>query len=123
MTGSAPCGGTDFVISGSIAMLALSGCGSDSEAACVSNDVGEVCAESDGGVTFSGDGLEPGSEVQVVGPEDQAFTIEVGPDGSFEPEPGNVGVIGGAADAQLTFTVSALDGNGDVLAGDITVSN
>ncbi len=108
---------------GSIATLVFSGCGSDSESVCVSNDVGEVCAESDSGVTFSGDGLEPGSEVQMDGPEDQAFTIEVGPDGSFEPEPGNIGVISGAADAQLTFAVSAIDGNGDVLAGDITVSN
>jgi hypothetical protein len=108
---------------GSIAMLLVNGCGSDSEAVCVSNDVAEVCARSDGGITFSGDGLEPGSEVQMIGPEDQAFTIEVGPDGSFEPEPGNIGVIAGAADAELTFAVSAIDGNGDVLEGDMTVTN
>ena len=87
---------------GSMATLVFSGCGSDSESVCVSNDVGEVCAESDSGVTFSGDGLEPGSEVRIVGPEDDlAFTTEVGPDGSFEPEPGNVGFVGGAADAQI----------------------
>ena len=112
-----------LVMLGSISTLVFSGCGSDGESVCVSNDVGQVCAESDSGVTFSGDGLEPGSEVQMVGPEDRAFTIEVGPDGSFEPEPGNVGLIGGAADERLTFAVAAIDGNGEVLAGDITIFN
>jgi hypothetical protein len=106
---------------GSIAMLVLSGCGSDSEAACVSNDVGEVCASTSGGVTFNGSGLEPGSEVQMTGPEDETFVLQVGADGSFEPEPGTVGVVS-VAKTEFTFAVSAIDGNGDVIEGDITVT-
>ena len=45
------------VMLGSTSMLVFNGSGSDSEVVCASNDVGEVCAESNGEVTFSGDGL------------------------------------------------------------------
>ena len=107
-----------------MSVLVVTGCGSDSEAICVSNDVGEVCADSpNGGITFSGEGLEPGSEVQMIGPEDETFVIEVGSDGSFEPASGNVGYLFVVADTEFTFNVAAIDTNGDALEGDIIVSN
>ena len=113
-----------LVILGSITMLVVTGCGSDSEAVCVSNDVGEVCADSqNGGITFSGGGLTPGSEVQMIGPEDEAFVIDVGPDGSFESGSGNVGYLSVVPDIEFTFNVAAIDTNGDAFEGDITISN
>jgi hypothetical protein len=105
-------------------MLVVTGCGSDREAVCVSNDVGEVCADSqNGGITFSGEGLKPGSEIQMIGPDDEAFVIDVGPDGSFEPGSGSVGYLSVVADTEFTFNVAAIDTNGDAFEGDITISN
>ena len=58
---------------GAVTLVIESGCSSGSDAVCVSSDAGEVCADgSDGSITFSGTGLEPGSEVRMendqVGP-------------------------------------------------------
>ncbi len=113
-----------FVMLGSITMLIVTGCGSDGEAVCVSNDVGEVCANSsNGGITFSGEGLTPGSEVQMIGPEDDAFVIEVRLDGSFEPGSGNVGYLSVVPYTEFAFNVAAIDSNGDAFEGDISISN
>ena len=79
---------------GSCVVLLISGCGSDSSAVCVSNDVGEVCVDNpDDQITFSGQGLEAGSEIQVTGPDGEPFVLRVGSDGAFDPESGALGDI------------------------------
>ena len=111
------------VLVGAAAILLAVGCGSDRSAVCVSNDVGEVCADSpDGQITFSGRGLEPGSEIQLEGPDGAPFVLPVDSDGTFDPGSGTLGYLYLFADTELTFTVSAIDSNGDVLDGDIIVS-
>lgn len=90
----------------------------------MSNDVGEICADNpdDGQINFRGRGLEPGSEIQVTGPDDAAFVLPVRADGTFDPESGALGFLYLFTDTELTFTVSATDRNGDLLEGDIVVS-
>lgn len=108
---------------GSCAVLLISGCGSDSSAVCVSNDVGEVCVDNpDDQITFSGQGLEAGSEIQVTGPDGEPFVLPVGSDGTFDPAPGALGYLYLFTGTDLTFAVSAIDSNGDVIEGDIIVS-
>jgi hypothetical protein len=103
-------------------VLAAAGCGSDSPAVCVSNDVGEVCATNrNGGITFSGAGLQPGSEVQMDGPSGP-FTIDIGRDGSFAPESGSIGFLSAFANTEATFGVIATDENGDQFEGDMTIT-
>ena len=111
------------VLLGSAVVLVTAGCGSDSSAVCTSNGVGEVCAESsDGQVDFTGRGLEPGSEVEIEGPDDAAFVLAVGPDGSLTPVPGATGFLYAFADADLVVIVSAVDSAGTPFDGEIVVS-
>lgn len=101
--------------------VVFSGCGPDSKQ-CVSSDIGEVCADdSDGSVRFSGDGLEPGSDVIVNHPEigDSAFPVDS--DGSFEPNGG--GFLAFVAGTTITFTISAVDSDGTPIEGEITVTS
>jgi hypothetical protein len=107
---------------GALALGAATGCGSGSDAVCVRSEAGEVCAEGgDGGIEFSGSGLEPGSDVRFdndqLGPI--AFAVDV--DGSFDPG-GSVGVLALVAGTEFTFAVTATDDQGDPIVGDITVS-
>lgn len=106
-----------------LAAALIGGCGSASSAVCISNDAGEVCAKNSGdGVTFSGQGLQPGSEVRLVGPDGEPFLLPVGSDGAFDPESGALGYLSLFTDTELTFAVSAIDSNGDGLEGDIMVT-
>lgn len=108
---------------GSGTVLLILGCGSDSSAVCVSNDVGEVCVDNpDEQITFSGRGLEAGSAIQVTGPDGEPFTLPVGSDGTFDSGSGALGFLYLFAGTDLTFAVSAIDSNGDVIEGDIIVS-
>jgi hypothetical protein len=101
----------------------VTGCSSDESAVCVSNDVGDVCAdESDGAITFSARGLAPGSEVQVLGPEEQAFILHIDGDGTYAPPAGSVGFLYAFANTELTFIVTATDSHGELLEGDIVIS-
>ena len=102
------------------AVLIVAACSSDS-ARCVSNHVGEVCANpNDGAVNFRGDGLLPGSEVvvgeTVVGP----LKYTVGDDGSFDPGSSS-GVMAVFADTEFTFDVTATDADGNALTGQIEI--
>lgn len=101
----------------------VTGCSSDGSAVCVSNDVGDVCAaESNGAITFSARGLTPGSEVQVLGPDDRTFVLQIDDDGTYAPPAGSVGFLSTFANSELTFTVTATDSDGELLEGDIVIS-
>lgn len=111
------------VLVGSVAALLISGCGSDGSAVCISNDVGEVCVDNpDDRITFTGQGLQAGSDIEMIGPDGEPFLLPIGTDGTFDPGSGALGYLYLFADTELTFTVSAIDSNGDVLEGDIIVS-
>ena len=101
------------------AVVAAAGCGSDDDAVCVSNEVGEVCAESDGSITFAGRGLEPGSDVTIGNP--RVGPIERVADANGEFGPGGGGVLSFIADTEFTFTVSAVDADGEPLQGVIVI--
>jgi hypothetical protein len=108
----------------SVTALALMACTADRSAACVSSEVANVCADtSGGGITFSGSGLVPGSVVQMEGPEDASFVLQVGEDGSLDSDSGAVGFLYAFPDVELTFAVSAIDINGEPLEGDIVISS
>lgn len=69
-----------------VVAAAVAGCSSDDSAVCVSNDVGDVCAdESNGANAFNATGLAPGSEVPVVGPEEHSLILRIGADGAYAP--------------------------------------
>jgi hypothetical protein len=86
---------------------------------CVLSDVGEVCAEGgDGRVEFSGRDLEPGSEVRFDNDELGPIAFSVEADGAL----GSVGVLALVAGTEFTFTVTAIDDQGNPIVGDITVS-
>ena len=102
----------------------VTACSSNESAVCVSNDVGDVCAdESNGAITFSASGLAPGSEVQVVGPEENSFILQIEDDGTYAPPSGSVGFLYAFANTELTFTVTATDSHGEQFEGDIVISN
>ncbi len=101
----------------------VTGCSSNESAVCVSNDVGDVCAdESNGAITFSASGLAPGSEVQVLGPEEQSFILQIDGDGTYAPPAGPVGFLYAFANTELTFIVTGTDSHGGQLEGDIVIS-
>jgi hypothetical protein len=101
----------------------VTGCSSDESAACISNDVADVCAdEFNGAITFSASGLAPGSEVQVLGPEEQSFILQIDSDGTYAPPAGSVGFLYAFANTELTFIVTATDSHGELLEGDIVIS-
>ena len=110
---------TPRLLLGVAAMTAVvAGCGSD-DAVCVSSEVGEVCADTDGSITFSGRGLQPGSEITIDHPEVGPIERVADADGGFGP--GSGGVLSFVADTEFTFTVSAIDADGDPLEGVIVV--
>ncbi len=107
----------------SVVAATVAGCSSDESAVCISNDVGDVCAvESSGAITFSASGLAPGSEVQVLGPEEQSFILQIDGGGTYAPPAGSVGFLYAFANTDLTFIVTATDRRGELLEGDIVIS-
>jgi hypothetical protein len=101
---------------------AATACGSGSDAVCLSSGAGEVCAErGDGRIEFSGSGLEPGSEVQIDNEELGPLTLTVDDDGSLDTA-GTVGVVALFAGTEFIFIVTATDGRGEAIAGELTVS-
>jgi hypothetical protein len=101
------------------AAVAAAGCSSDDDAVCVSNEVGEVCAESDGSITFSGSGLLPSSDVSIDNPEVGPAAYVVDADGKIGSE--GLGYLSLFADTEFTFTVSAVDADGEPLQGVIVI--
>lgn len=106
---------------GAVSLISLAGC-AGGDAVCLSSESGEVCADGgDGGIEFSGSGLEPGSEVRLVNDMTDPLTLTVESDGSLDPN-GTVGFLSFFADTEVTFTVTATDERGEPIVGDITVS-
>jgi hypothetical protein len=98
------------------------GCGSDDDSGCVFTDVGEVCADTDVSITFSGRGLQPESDVSIDNPEVGPMVFAVGADGQFgSGDRGEVGVLSFVADTEFAFTVKAVDADGEELEGVIVV--
>lgn len=98
------------------------GCGSGGDAVCVSTDVGRVCADnSDGQIAFSGRGLDPENDVTIENP--QVGPILYGVDADGELESNGSGVMSFIADTEFTFTVYAVDADGEPFVGDIVISS
>jgi hypothetical protein len=107
---------------GALALGAATACGDASDAVCLSSDVGELCAErGDGRIEFSGTGLKPGSEVQIDNEELGPITLVVDDDGTLDTA-GAVGALALFSGTEFSFTVTATDGRGGPLAGELTVS-
>lgn len=70
---------------------------------------------------FSGGGLEPGSEVRLESDELEAIILRATADGDLDPN-GAVGVMAVFAGTEFTFSVDAIDAQGDPIEGEITVS-
>ena len=103
-------------------ILATSGCGSGDAAECLSNDVGKVCADnSDGSITFSGNGLAPDSVVIIDNSDVETSSYQVGADGSFEPD--GAGFLSFFAGTSFTFTISAVGADGRPIEGEIVVTS
>jgi hypothetical protein len=117
-TGRAPLG----LLAVTVASITVS-CGSDDDAVCVSTDVGEVCADSsDGGIEFSGRGLDPRSDVVIDSAPLGQSVYGVGTDGTFGAG-GSIGVLSLFADTEFTFTVWAVDADGEPLSGEIVITS
>lgn len=107
-------------LTASAAVLTISAC-SSATAECISNDVGEVCANTGDAIHFRGEGLLPGSEVVVDETVLGSTTFNADADGAFDPgsSQGNMSVY---ADTEFTFEVTATDADGNPLTGQITIS-
>jgi hypothetical protein len=106
-----------------VAGIAVSGCGNGATTECVKSKSGEVCAVSeDEAITFNGSGLEAGSQVSI---EVEASTsmFDVGQDGKLVPNDGSLGFLTLSAGTEFTFSVAAVDEDGDVIDGEIVISN
>ena len=99
------------------------GCGDDATVECLSNDVGEVCARSDGAITFTASGLEPGSEVMIdnelVGP----ITFSADEAGAYATDQatGDIGVLSFIVGTEFVFDVTATDADGQPLTGQMAI--
>ena len=103
------------------AVVTVTGCASDDSAVCLSNDVGKVCADGgNGSIVFNGRGLIPGSDVLIANPDVGEATYRVSEDGMFEP--GGRGILSFIAGTPFIFTVTAIDGDGQSLDGEITIA-
>ena len=105
------------------AAIAVSGCGNGATTECVKSESGEVCAVSeDEAITFNGSGLEAGSQVSI---ELDASTsmFDVGQDGKLVTPDGSLGFLTLSAGTEFTFNVAAVDEDGDVIDGEIVISN
>ncbi len=102
-------------------VLLVGGCASKRSSQCLSNEIGTVCADVDGSITFRGSDLEPGSEVVIDHPDLGSSVYPVGDDGTFDP--GGTGVLSYVAGTSLTFTISATDADGEQLGGQIVVTS
>lgn len=108
-----------------VAASVVSACGSGATSECLSTEVGEVCAVSEeGAVTFNGNGLEPGSQVSISAAEVDApnTILEVDQDGELVAKNGEVGFLSFIAGIDFTFTVTAVDENGEAVDGEIVIS-
>ena len=105
------------------ALAALtSGCGDDATVECVSNDVGEVCARADGAITFSAEGLEPGSDVELANDMVGPITFTADDDGSFATDQA-AGVMSFIVGTEFIFDVTSTDANGRPLTGQIVLAS
>jgi hypothetical protein len=105
-----------------VVLVSVAAACSDDNAECVSNDVGEVCAEQDGGIRFNGQGLSPGSEVRYESAELDPITFTVDAEGAFGDEPGAIGVLSLFTGTEFTFDVVAVDADGNALTGKIVIA-
>lgn len=105
-----------------VGLLLTQACDSAGDSVCVSSDTGEVCADgSSGSIKFSGSGLEPGSEVRLESDELEPIVLRATADGELDPN-GAVGVMAMFAGTEFTFSVVAIDAQGDSIEGDLVVS-
>ena len=108
------------------ALAALtSGCDDDATVECVSNEVGEVCARADGAITFSAEGLEPGSGVELANDMVGPITFTADDEGSFGTDQavGDVGVMSFIVGSEFIFDVTATDSDGQPLTGQIVIAS
>ena len=103
-------------------VILVGSCGFGDSAECLKSEVGEVCADNaDGSIQFSGSGLQPDSAVLIEHPELGLSVYEVDDDGTFEPNGG--GVVSLVVETPFTFSITATDAEGQLIAGDIDISS
>jgi hypothetical protein len=95
-------------------------CGDSSSTSCVSAGDAEVCAvTSDGSISFTTSGLEPGSELTIDSDPGEPATYVVDPTGSIGSD-GAIGFLSLFAGTEVVFTVSAVATGGQEFGGEIT---
>ena len=95
-------------------------CGDSSSTSCVSAGDAEACAvSSDGNISFTTSGLEPGSELTIDSDPGEPATYVVGPTGSIAPD-GAIGLLSLFAGTEVVFTVSAVAAGGQEFGGEIS---
>lgn len=122
----APARFVSFAAATTAALAALtSGCGDDATVECVSNEVGEVCARADGAITFSAEGLEPGSGVEFANDTVGPITFTADDEGSFGTDRAarDVGVLSFIVGTEFIFDVTATDSDGQPLIGQIVIAS
>lgn len=122
----APARFVSFAAATTAALAALtSGCGDDATVECVSNEVGEVCARADGAITFSAEGLEPGSGVEFANDTVGPITFTADDEGSFGTDQAarDVGVLSFIVGTEFIFDVTATDSDGQPLTGQIVIAS
>ena len=103
-------------------VILVGSCGFGDSAECLKSEVGQVCADNaDGSIQFSGSGLQPDSAVLIEHPELGLSVYEVDDDGTFEPNCG--GVVSLVVETPFTFSITATDADGQLIAGDIDISS
>ena len=122
----APARFVSFAAATTAALAALtSGCGDDATVECVSNEVGELCARADGAITFSAEGLEPGSGVEFANDTVGPITFTADDEGSFGTDQAarDVGVLSFIVGTEFIFDVTATDSDGQPLTGQIVIAS
>lgn len=95
-------------------------CGDSGSTSCVSAGDAQVCAvSSDGSISFTTSGLEPGSELTIDSDRGEPATYMVGPAGSVGPD-GAIGFLSLFAGTEVVFTVAAVAEGGQEFGGEIT---
>ncbi len=100
------------VLACSAAIVGLAGCaGSGELPSCVARADATVCAtRTDGGLTYTAEGLEPGSSLTLSGPAIGTTDIPVGAGGGFDGEVGLLSATGSFA-GEITIEATAADGS------------
>lgn len=98
-------------------MLAVGGCGSSQASDCLSESGAKVCPTIDGSVQISGEGFEPGSDLEVEIVDGPSQTVKVDVTGST----GTVGFLAAGEPKSATVVITGTASGGERVSGTLTV--